>query len=331
MTTSVAPQRAAPTASGPAAATSPTFLGVLRGELYKLSRQRLNWWLALGLIAITLVVYIAALIYNGASAANHRQMLDTLRNPPQLFLWQLLGLTLDLQRAMVGIFLLIATARMIGLDFQQGTIRILLARGVGRLQLLGAKLAAVSLVGIGLLACGILLNLLGALLAVRVVGGNLDAFKMLSHAFWTDAGVFVLTVLVSMSVTILLAAAVTVVSRSLAFGLAGALGWFALDNVMLPIILVVAYGLTRGQLWMKMGTYLLGPELNLMPAVVVPRLTITGTLHGLTGSGPVPAFTLGTVPPLTYDGTHALMVALAYGAIFAAAAVLTLRRRDVLE
>jgi hypothetical protein len=194
-------------------------------------------------------------------------------------------------------------------------------------QLLGAKLLAVALAGVGLLTCGIVLNLLGALLAVRVVGGNLAPFKALSHAYWTDGGTFVLTVLVSMGVSILLAAALTIVTRSLSFGLAGALGWFAVDNVVLPIVLEIAYHLTNGQIWMQVGSYLLGPELNLMPAVVVPSLTIMGK----TGSAPIPAFTLGTVPPLTYDGRHALMVALVYGMIFAAAAALTLWRRDVLE
>jgi ABC-type transport system involved in multi-copper enzyme maturation permease subunit len=318
-------------ADGATSIQAPTFLGVLRGELFKLSRQRLNWWLALGALVCTVGVYVAALLYNATSNAHHLSMQDALRNPPQAFLWNLMGIALGLQRVMVGIFLLIATARMVGLDFQQGTIRILLARGVGRLQVLGAKPLAVALAGLALLACGIVLNLLGALLAVRVIDGSLDAFKVLTHAYWTDAGIFVLTVLVSMGVSILLAAAVTIVTRSLAFGLAGALGWFAVDNVVLPVVLILAYNLTGSAFWEKLGTYLLGPELNLMPEVVVPMLTISGILHGHIVSRPTPAFGLGTVPPITYDGRHALMVALVYGLIFAVVAVLTLRRRDVLE
>lgn len=319
------------TADDIASIQAPTFLGVLRGELFKLSRQRLNWWLALGVGVVTVGVYIAALLYNVSSNDHHLSMQDTLRNPPQLFLWHLMGLALDFQRALVGIFVLIVTARMVGLDFQQGTLRILLARGVGRVQLLGAKLLAMALAGLALLAYGIVLNLLGALVAVRIIGGSLDAFTALSHAYWTGAGLFVLTVLVSVGVSILLAAALTIVTRSLSFGLAGALGWFAVDNVVLPIVLVVAYNLTGSAFWERVGTYLLGPELNLMPAVVVPKLSITATNGGHLVSHPIPAFTLGTVPPIVYDGRHALTVALVYGMIFAVSAVLLLWRRDVLE
>src|SRR2546429_1109115 len=65
---------------------------------------------------------------------------------------------LAILRAFGGIFLIILTARVIGLEYQLGTIRILLARGVGRLQLLLVKLLTIVLVALLILVVGLLLN-----------------------------------------------------------------------------------------------------------------------------------------------------------------------------
>jgi ABC-2 type transport system permease protein len=330
MTSVVTPDLAAPTTGARASAAYPTFLGVLRGELFKLSRQRLNWWMALGLLVLTLGPYIGLPLYNGASNSNHQFILTSLQHPPQFFLWMLMGLTLDLQRAIIGIFLLIATARMVGLDFQQGTIRVLLARGVGRLHLLGAKLLAMAMVGLGLFACGIVLNLIGAFIEVWAISGNLDAFKALTQAYWADAGIDVLTVLVSMGASILLATAVTIVTRSLSYGMAAAVGWFAVDSILVELLRVV-YLLTNNDLWPKVTAYLLGAELNIMPTVVVPPIKLTDLYRGHVVSRFTPVQHIGTAPSVTYDGRHVLMVALVYGVIFAAAAIVPLWRRDVLE
>jgi ABC-2 type transport system permease protein len=328
MTTLVTPQPAPSVAQGAVPTARPTWFGLLRGELFKLTRQRANWVMALGIAAITLLPFLYGVSYN---ASNHSQTLEALQNPPQLFLYYVMGLTLALQRVLVGLFLLIATARMVGLDYQQGTIRVLLARGVGRLQLLGAKLGAVTLVGLGLFAVGIVLNVVGTVVLVHAIAGNFDAIHALTGQFWVAARIDILTVLVSMGVSILLAASVTIVTRSLAFGLAGALGWFAADNIAVPLLSLIWALTNKSDFWQNVTGYLLGPELNVMPAVVVPAVTITGTLHGHVVSKVVAAPTLGIPPLVSYDGAHALVVALVYGVIFAAAAVLVLWRRDVLE
>ncbi len=45
----------------------------------------------------------------------------------------------------------------------------------------------------------------------------------------------------------------------------------------------------------------------------------------------MPPLTLGIAPLVTYDGAHALLVALVYGTLFALVAALVMWRRDVLE
>jgi ABC-type transport system involved in multi-copper enzyme maturation permease subunit len=327
MTTTVAAHAASHSSVRPTPAARATFLGVLRGELFKLMRQRLNWFLALGFTFITLVPYLYAMFL-----VDHDVTLNALQHsPPQLILYYGMGYTLALQRVFAGIVLLIATARMVGLEYQEGTLQVLLARGVGRLQLLGAKLVAMSLTALGLIAWGILLNALGFSLVVRAIAGNLDLFNALTDTLWQDAGIGVLVVLVSMGVSILLATAVTVVTRSLPFGLAAALVWFAADNVAV-LLMSIVYRFTSNDVWLKASAYLLGPELNVMPSTVVLALTVTATTpQGEVVTKTIPTATLGVTPLVGYDGTHALVVALVYGVIFAAAAALVMWRRDVLD
>jgi ABC-type transport system involved in multi-copper enzyme maturation permease subunit len=325
MTTLIAAPPVSAVSGAAVAATRPSFFGILRGELYKLTRQRVNWFLLLVVSAVALLPYIAAVFF-----IDHSQTLKSMQNPPQLFLFDFMSATLDLQRVFVGIFLLVATARMVGLEYQNGTIRVLLARGVGRLQLLGAKLLAMTIAGLAVLAWGILLNVVATVVMVQDISGNLDPINALTADFWKSTGVMVLTVLISMGVSILLAASITIVTRSLSFGLAGALGWFAADNIGVLFMFLI-YRFTQNDFWINATGYLLGPQLNTMPAAVVPALTITGVFRGQVVSRPTPPLTIGISPFVTYDGTHALLTALAYAVVFAAAAVVVMWRRDVLE
>src|SRR5215470_18172209 len=77
---------------------------------------------------------------------------------PLHFYYNILSITLSILRVFTGIFLLVLTARTIGLEYQLGTIRVLLARGVGRLQLLFAKLLTVAIIALVLLVVGIALS-----------------------------------------------------------------------------------------------------------------------------------------------------------------------------
>ena len=302
MTTLTASRPGLPATNTAAAEARPRFMGVLRGEFFKLSRQRVNWVMALGIVGITIIPYLYAIFL-----FDHAQIQQEIQHPPQIFLYYFMSATLSLQRVFVGIFLLVATARLFGLEYQNGTIRILLARGVGRLELLFAKLLAMALAGLALFAIDLVLNAIGMVAMVRVDTGSLDPINALTSGFWTATGVYILTVLVSMGVSILLAGSVTVVTRSLSFGLAGALGWFAADNIGV-LFLLPDRPLHPERLLDQSHGLSAWPELNSMPAVVVPALTITGTSPaGQVISQATPPLTLGIAPFVNYDGTHALM------------------------
>lgn len=289
---------------------SPSFGGILRGELFKLARQRLNWLLLLMLAGTTSIYYLFAVGSPGVK--------DSLLADPLGSYVSLMSRELTLIRAFIGIFLMIATARMVGLEYQQGTIRVLLSRGAGRVQLLGAKVLAMAITALGVFAGCLALAALLALALTAIIAGDLTPFQSLTGEFWRDAGLYSVTVLISMTDTILMAVAVTVVSRSLPFGLGAALSYFAVDNFLVPLLSLVATA-TQNTFWTTITGYFLGPELNIMPQVVVPFY------QGR------PLTTIGFPPAIHYDGTHALMTALIYGIVFAAVSAVLTWKRDVLE
>ncbi len=296
-------------ASAEVRAATPSFPGIVRGELFKVSRQRSTWIMAallVGLICLPFVVNLTSSVQK-----------DRLAAAPLQTMYLMMASNLMLLRVFSGTFLIILTARLIGVEYSGGTIRVLLARGVGRLQLLGAKLLAVALVALAILLGGILLD--SALTYVFVkTAGNLDALNSLNATFWADARMYALTVALSMGVTILMAAAVTVVGRSLAIGLSVGLSWFPADNIGV-VFFRLASRLTHSNFWTLITGDFLGPNLNEMPNVVL--------------SSQGQAMSIGSLasPLVPVTGGHTLLITLLYAAAFAVVAVVLTWRRDVTE
>src|SRR5579862_2539038 len=99
----------------------------------------------------------------------------------------MLGIGLSIFRILVGPFLIIVTARLIGMEYSGGTIRILLSRGVGRLQLLGAKLTAILAIAAATLVAGLAFHyvMINILIATRAGSDNIPSYA--NAQFWTDA------------------------------------------------------------------------------------------------------------------------------------------------
>ncbi len=295
---------------------TPSFFGIVRGELFKIRRQRTTWIMLVLLLGVMILPYIIEW-----TAPNVQGNIQT---DPLHFLYNVLSVGMSIVRVFTGIFLLVLTARVIGLEYQLGTIRVLLSRGVGRLQLLSAKLFTVAVIALVLLVVGIALSYLLTVILVAGVTGNLNAFSALNSTFWSDAGTYILTILVNMGVTILLATAAAVVGRSLAFGLSAALIFFPIDNVG-TVIMELAYRVTHNNFWLDLTAYFLGPNLNTMPVALT-----SGRVLAI-GQAPL-SFADQTGPHgIQVDGTHTLVVALVYAIIFAAVAIVLTRQRDIHE
>lgn len=283
----------------------PSFIGLVRGELFKLRQQWATWIMLIIMIALTLFPYV--ITFSLQSTANG------LNDDPADFLGQWLGLNLMLLRVVGGFILIIMTARMIGQEYNLGTIRILLARGVGRVQLLVAKLTSLAIWAIFLMLISIALNSLLTLALVQIKTGSLDAISAITSPIWHDLGVYVGVVALSMGVSILLAAAFSVLGRSLVFGMSLSLIWFPLDNIMVGVLALISQ-LTGNTAWRDSTAYLLGPNINTMLTAV---------------TGQEWAFGATVLPPV--DGTHTVVVTLVYAAVFAVIAFWLTWKRDVKE
>jgi ABC-2 type transport system permease protein len=283
------------------------FLGMVRSELFKITRMWLTWIMFL----VLLVGMTGPFVISATSPYNKiRATHSTLH-----FLYDEVNLNLLDFRVLGGIFLIILTSYIIGQEFQNGTIRILLARGTGRLQLLLAKVLSIVVIALVLFVVGMVVDGVLILAVVQVLVGNLSPLQLLTATFWSTAELYMLTVLISMGVTILMAVALNALGRSLALGTALALSWFAVDNVGAEF-LAIAYRVTNSTFWLNITAYLLGPNLNDMPNVLIP---------GHLAESP------GIAPMVPVTGAHTLWVTLVYAIIFVVAAILFTRLRDVKE
>src|SRR5262249_25012380 len=106
----------------------PSFIGAVPSELLKIPRQAPTWVVLAGfgvVCAITL-----------ASVISSDQLHKLLARDPRSFYFNYLAGILTLFTTMSGVFLLIVGPRLVSLEYGSGTIRMVLARGTGRLQLL---------------------------------------------------------------------------------------------------------------------------------------------------------------------------------------------------
>ncbi len=292
-----------------ARAARPSFAGIVRGELLKISRQWTTWGMFVVLAGILTLPFLVSLTGHGFK--------DGLQQAPVFELYRTMGRNLWAFRVFVGPVLIVITARLIGMEYSGGTIRVLLGRGVGRLQLLGAKLLAVAVYAVGLLFAGLIFDAVMSLLTIGAAAGNFDALKALNSGFWQDTWVYIVTIMISMAVTILMAAAVTVLGRSLAVGLSVGLSFFAADNIGL-IFFYLAYRLTGSNGWLLATGDLLGPNLNVMPHALLPARAAAAT------------FTFNT-PFTPVSGGHTLLVTAIWTAGFIATMVWLTWKRDVTE
>jgi ABC-2 type transport system permease protein len=282
-----------------------SFPSMVRGELMKVMWLRSTWIMLAVLISGT----AALSLLNLAMQNVHEELL---RDPVQYAYYYELSQNLLIFRALSGLFALMVTAFTIGLEYQQGTIRVILGRGVGRVQFLLSKIAALFLMAVLVQLGGIVLN---GILLVAVIGAVTGGFTALGVILSHCAGTFLLFFLYlifNMWVSILLATAATVLGRSLAFGLSIALIWFPLDNIG-NTLSALLHNLLPGDLALRIGDALLGPSLNVLPTVAVSG-NITYQLF---------------VPFVPLNGGLTIAVVLVYALVFLCMAVLLIRNRDV--
>jgi ABC-type transport system involved in multi-copper enzyme maturation permease subunit len=215
-----------------------------------------------------------------------------------------------------GILLLIIGSRLFAMEYSSGTIRIIYARGVGRVRLLLAKMLTLAIIAIALLAGYLVVA--GTVIAVLVNSwtGGLAPLQHLPDQFWQDMGFWLLVQGMSMGIAILIAAAAAGIGRSLAFAMAGSLAFFPVDNFTVILEALGARITKHDHPWLNISQYQLGANLNAVLGLIEP------------GHHARSAF---ASPLLPVDGTHALSVIGAFALALIVIATVRAARPDVLE
>lgn len=289
-------------------ARRPSFSGTIRGEVLKASRQ-LSFWLMLGGAFVLLAIITLAI----SSASNIQ---DQLKTDPTGFAYGARDVFGTIFQIGSGIFLLIVGSRLFAMEYSSGTIRIIYARGTGRLRLLLAKMLTLAIIGIVLLAGYALLA--GVILALlsNAWTGSISPLQHLPAQFWQDLEMWAVVQGMSMGIVILMAAAAAGIGRSLAFAMAASIAFFPVDNFSVILEALGSRITKQDHPWLNISQYQLGPNLNIVLNLIEP------------GHHARAAFAAPLTP---VDGTHALVVIGAFTLAFAVIAVGRAVRPDVLE
>ena len=286
----------------------PSFFGAVRGEALKVSRQ-LSFWLMLAGSVVLLAIITLAI----SSASNIQ---DQLKTNPTAFAYGARDVFGTVFQIGSGIFLLIVGSRLFAMEYSSGTIRIIYARGTGRLSLLLAKMFILAAIGVVLLA-GYSVIAAGTLaLLVNAWSGSIAPLQNLPSQFWQDLEMWALVQGMSMGIVILMAAAAAGIGRSLAFAMAASLAFFPVDNFTVILEALGSRITKQDHPWLNISQYQLGPNLNTVLNLIEP------------GHRARAAF---ATPLLPVDATHALFVIGIFALGFAVIAVVRTVRPDVLE
>ena len=204
------------------------------------------------------------------------------------------------------ILIMILGASAMGVEYGWGTLRTLLAKGVGRWQFLVAKgLSVILLSGVGLLIASLSV-VVGSLIAALTLddgGGLADAGE------WSTVGVMFGKAAYGLAPYAILALFVTVLTSSSSMGIAISLAYYFLELILVQIM----SGLFE---WSSnISDYLLGP--NISAWMTESSVVTTGSDSGLAGIGDLP----GTV--------HAFVTLLVYMAVLGGAALWLILRKDI--
>lgn len=283
-----------------AAICSPRFDLLVRGELRKLAQQRANWLLV---VLAVVSASVAGLVLSTSSGIWHAEAAyrATLQTDPAYWVHGVVVVSGMIVRVVEGALLLFAAARLIGIEYSAGTIRVVLARGVGRMQLLAAKLVALAVFALAVTAGFLVLAAAFGLVMIAAQGASpAHVVSILPGSEWHDVWIHVLTILISAGVCVLIGVAGAAVGRSLPFAMMVAVAYFPLDNFL------------AGN--RDYNVYQLGPNLNVLAE----------TLGHMRES-------FFTRPAQPVDATHSLVLIAVYCAVLLVVAFIPTWRRDVLE
>ena len=206
----------------------------------------------------------------------------------------------------IGVILvMILGASAMGVEYGWGTLRTLLAKGVGRWQFLVAKgLSLVLLSGVGLLIASLSV-VVGSLIAAL----TLDGGGLANAGEWSTVGVMFGKAAYGLAPYAIMALFVTVLTSSSSMGIAISLAYYFVELILVQIL----GGLFE---WSSnISDFLLGP--NIIAWMTEPGVVTTGGNTGLANISDTP----GTL--------HSFVTLLVYMAVLGGAASWLFLRKDI--
>jgi ABC-2 type transport system permease protein len=286
----------------------PTFKGALRGELSKLRLNRPTWVITgLGLLFLTLMMVLYA---------TQPYYQTSFQNQPLTGFYDILHPLRLFFAAGAGVALLLTGSRLLAMEYDLGTIRVLLSRGTGRQQLLLAKIAALSIYALLLLVGFAVLAAIGTVVAVQHQTGSLSTLQGLPVVAWENVGLALLSCAISEFSCVLLSVTMAALLRSVASGMVLAVVFFPVDNG-LSMALSQLTNLTKSHVWENATAFLYGPNLNHLPGLLA--------LHQSASVGAL------TTPAVRTSLPETLIVIAAWWLLLLVVAMASLGRHDVLN
>lgn len=311
MTTTSAQSTFAPAAPQPTLGGWAQFVRLVRWELF-LARRRRAMLITLGsllLVGYLIILLGEVLFYMAASGRTSTSS----GSGEGLILPGSLGVSgLYVSYAGVLLFMVLAGV-LIGSEFSYSTLRLSLARGVGRGQLLAAQVVALAVMALLITGFALLQGLVTGLIGWALIG---PSNHPLSVAGMLEVLLYWLAMAFNIFAYALVAVCIGTLSRSVAGAIAGPLVYLVIEVIVSSILNGFEFSMSTSSVLRAIGEipkYLLGINTN--------------ALIQYAGASPYP-FDNGQ--PLV-GATHAFVVSAVYCFVLILLSYLALRTRDIVE
>ncbi len=189
---------------------------LLSVEITKLLRRPMTWILSAILVGFTAFIYMSLVI---ALLAPESANIDKASLEKEILLPDGLYFGASLAGSFVTILIIILAAGSIGSEFSWATVRTNLLLGATRMRFLAAKFLALVLVGFVWLLIANVMAFAGELITAAATDHAIPTDYLMSATFAGDCGLVLFHSMIVLAVWTLIAAAVTVITGSLAAGL----------------------------------------------------------------------------------------------------------------
>lgn len=293
-----------------------------RNELFKLWHRRLVW----GLLALDLFFVFAAwlvLVYYALKTSDGFQPGHLLGGPNALS--DAIGQPMTLGRR-AGEFIAVALGGLsFGGEFSSGAIRLVLSRGVKRVSYLIAKYLALAIACLVLVLAGLLFSMLLVNFLILLHQPAPTLLNLNGSTLATLLGVCIGT-LENFLLCLLFGAALSIISRSAAFGIAAGFGYLIGEDIAAQILPALGKSVhTLLGNWIV--NLLFTTNMNAFFAKALPAFLAKGLdrLDGVIACNPT---STGCV---TVSAGQSLMIALTWALILGGVSTYLFLNRDVLQ